>query len=79
MKEFLNIYNILALKIDGTICTTNCTEKDYFSTIYNTPKGNNIASYYYNSAALSDDGIIHVWGKRHDTVRKISAKIASIL
>nr|QBK92825.1 MAG: hypothetical protein LCPAC401_04630 [Pithovirus LCPAC401] len=68
--------HILALKIDGTICTTRPIT-DSFGLIFNTPKGDNfiaIAARRGNSAALTDNGVICIWGKGYDEMKTISAK-----
>ncbi len=68
--------HILTLRINGTICTTRPIE-DAFSLIANTPKEDNfiaIAARRTNSAALTDDGVICIWGKGYNEVKTISAK-----
>nr|QBK92845.1 MAG: hypothetical protein LCPAC401_04830 [Pithovirus LCPAC401] len=68
--------HILALKIDGTICTTRPIT-DSFGLISNTPKEDNfiaIAARRGNSVALTDNGVICIWGKGYDEMKTIPAK-----
>ncbi len=57
--------HILTLKSDGTLYSKTFISKDEYGVISDTPKGDNfiaIDACYHNSAALTDDGIIHLWG-----------------
>ena len=69
--------HILALRSNGTICVKQFTVNDSWGLNSNAPNSNNfiaIAAHDGNAAALTDDGIICVWGKGCDKMKKISAK-----
>ncbi len=69
--------HILTLKADGTLYSKEFTSTDESGVISDTPEGDNfiaIDAFYHNSAALTDDGIIHLWGDRYSKMGKIVAK-----
>ncbi len=71
--------HILTLKADGTLYSKSFTSTDEYGVIFDTPKGDNfiaIDACYHNSSALTDDGIIHLWGNynRYCKMEEIVAK-----
>ena len=65
--------HILALKANGTLYNITFAITNSFGLISNTPKGCNfiaIAACCGNSAALTNDGFICVWGEECDKMRK---------
>ena len=80
-SDFISVVSgwlhILALRANGTICVKEFGVNDSWGLNSNAPDANNfiaIAACDGNSAALTDDGIIYVWGKGYDKMEKISAK-----
>nr|QBK94077.1 MAG: regulator of chromosome condensation protein [Pithovirus LCPAC406] len=69
--------HIISLRSNGTICVKEFGVNDSWGLTANTPSGNNfiaVAACDGNSCALTNDGVIYVWGRGYDEMKEFSAK-----